>query len=66
MLYGITSERKRVEELRMHLAWRWFTELHLHHPVPTSSEGLRTGKLAITDDANPPHQFARLQGTGVQ
>jgi hypothetical protein len=24
-LYGITSERKRVEELRMHLAWRWFT-----------------------------------------
>src|ERR1700737_524864 len=24
-LYGITSERKLVEELRMHLAWRWFT-----------------------------------------
>jgi transposase len=23
-LYGITSERKLVEELRMHLAWRWF------------------------------------------
>ena len=22
-LYGITSERKLVEELRMHLAWRW-------------------------------------------
>ena len=26
-LYGITSERKLVEELRMHLAWRWFTSL---------------------------------------
>src|ERR1041384_3443833 len=23
-LYGITSERRLVEELRMHLAWRWF------------------------------------------
>jgi transposase len=28
-LYGITSERKLVEELRMHLAWRWFTGLAL-------------------------------------
>jgi transposase len=26
-LYGITSERKLVEELRMHLAWRRFTGL---------------------------------------
>ena len=26
-LYGVTSERKLVEELRMHLAWRWFTRL---------------------------------------
>jgi hypothetical protein len=26
-LYGMTSERKLVEELRMHLAWRWFTGL---------------------------------------
>jgi transposase len=24
-LYGITSERKLIEELRMDLAWRWFT-----------------------------------------
>ena len=35
-LYGITNERKLVEELRMHLAWRWFTGLGfdqeiLHH-----------------------------------
>jgi transposase len=27
-LYGITSERKLVEELRMHLAWRWL----VHRP----------------------------------
>jgi hypothetical protein len=26
-LYGIASERKLVEELRMHLAWCWFTGL---------------------------------------
>ena len=26
-LYGISSERKLLEELRMHLAWRWFTGL---------------------------------------
>jgi transposase len=26
-LYGIPSERKLVEELRMHLAGRWFTGL---------------------------------------
>src|SRR5437016_1540337 len=35
-LYAITSERKLVEELRVHLAWRWFTGLGfdqeiLHH-----------------------------------
>jgi hypothetical protein len=31
-LYGVTSERKLLEELPMHLAWRWFTnELDLWH-----------------------------------
>ena len=25
-LYGVTTERKLVEELEMHLAWRWFTD----------------------------------------
>jgi transposase len=24
-LYGITSERRLMEEVRMHLAYRWFT-----------------------------------------
>jgi transposase len=36
-LYGITSERKLVEELRMHLAWRWFTRLSFDQEVPHHS-----------------------------
>jgi transposase len=36
-LYGVTSERKLVEELRMHLAWRWFTGLGFDEEVPHHS-----------------------------
>jgi transposase len=36
-LYGITSERKLVEELGMHLAWRWFTGLGFHQEIPHHS-----------------------------
>jgi transposase len=36
-LYGVTSERKLVEELRMHLAWRWFTGLSFDQEVPHHS-----------------------------
>src|SRR6266480_2856828 len=36
-LYGITSERKLVEEMRMHLAWRWFTGLSFDQEVPHHS-----------------------------
>jgi len=36
-LYGITSERKLVDELRMHLAWRWFTGLSFDHEIPHHS-----------------------------
>ena len=36
-LYGISSERKLVEELRMHLAWRWFTGLSFDQEVPHHS-----------------------------
>ena len=36
-LYGITSERRLVEELRMHLAWRWFTGLGFDQEVPHHS-----------------------------
>src|ERR1700677_5049130 len=33
-LYGISSERKLVEELRMHLAWRWFAGLGFDQEIP--------------------------------
>jgi len=36
-LYGINSERKLVEELRMHLAWRWFTGLGFDQEMPHHS-----------------------------
>src|SRR6202140_1133424 len=36
-LYGITSERTLVEELRMHLAWRWFTGLGFDQEIPHHS-----------------------------
>ena len=36
-LYGISSERKLVEELRMRLAWRWFTGLGFDQEVPHHS-----------------------------
>jgi transposase len=36
-LYGITSERNLVEELGMHLAWRWFTGLGFDQSIPHHS-----------------------------
>ena len=36
-LYGVTSERKLVEELQMHLAWRWFTGLSFDQENPHHS-----------------------------
>src|SRR5215475_837127 len=36
-VYGITRERKLLEELRMHLAWRWFTGLGFDQEIPHHS-----------------------------
>src|ERR1700758_5434394 len=36
-LYGISSERKLIDELRMHLAWRWFTGLGFDQEIPHHS-----------------------------
>ena len=36
-LYGVSSERKLVEELGMHLAWRWFTGLSFDEEIPHHS-----------------------------
>ncbi len=46
-LYGVSSERKLVEELRMHLAWRWFTGLGFDQEVPNHS--LRSRRIATGD-----------------
>src|SRR5438445_11680189 len=36
-LYGITSERHLLEEVRMHLAYRWFTRLDFEQEIPDHS-----------------------------
>ena len=42
-LYGITSERRLMEEVRMHLAYRWFTRLGIEQAIPDHSTFSRTG-----------------------
>jgi transposase len=36
-LYGITSERRLLEEVRMHLAYRWFSRLGFEKEIPDHS-----------------------------
>lgn len=36
-LYGITSERRLLEKVRMHLAYRWFTRLDFEQEIPDHS-----------------------------
>src|SRR5712691_11107698 len=36
-LYGITSERRLLDEVRMHLAYRWFTRLGFEQQIPDHS-----------------------------
>jgi transposase len=36
-LYGITSERRLLEEVRMHLAYRWFSRLGFEQEIPDHS-----------------------------
>jgi transposase len=54
-LYGITSERRLVEELRMHLAWRWFTGLGFDQEIPhhsTFSKNKGSERRSILRSAN--------------
>jgi hypothetical protein len=37
--YGITSERRLMEEVRMHLAYRWFSRLGFDLAAPTQMAG---------------------------
>jgi transposase len=46
-LYGLTSERKLVEELRMHLAWRWFTSLGFDQEFRITPRSRKTGMGAF-------------------
>src|SRR5712671_6320507 len=56
-LYGNTSERKLAEELRMHLAWRWFTglgfrsgdseSLHVLEKPPRTVSGIEVVRGAV-------------------
>ena len=36
-LYGITSEWRLLDEVRMHLAYRWFTRLGFEQEIPDHS-----------------------------
>ena len=36
-LYGMTSERRLLEEVRMNLAYRWFTRLDFEQEIPDHS-----------------------------
>jgi transposase len=36
-LYGLTSERRLLEEVKMHLAYRWFTRLGFDQEIPDHS-----------------------------
>jgi transposase len=40
-LYGVTGERRLMEELRMHLAWRWFTGSGFDQEIPHHSTFFR-------------------------
>ena len=46
-LYGISSERKLVEELRMHLAWRWFTGLGFDQEIPRTRREEREERAIV-------------------
>jgi transposase len=41
--FGITSERRLIEELRTHLAWRWFTGLTFDQNIPHHSTSSTNG-----------------------
>ena len=46
-LYGISSERRPLEEVRMHLAYRWFTRLGFEQESPDHSTFLQESARPI-------------------
>jgi transposase len=68
-LYGITSERKLVEELRMHLAWRWSTGLGFdqeisHHSTFSKNRHGRFQESKLFEQLYE-EIVARCQGAGL-
>jgi transposase len=48
-LYGISSERRLLEEVKMHLAYRWFTRLGFEQEVPDLSFAKMLAGRRISD-----------------
>jgi len=64
-LYGITSEPKLVEELRMHLAWRWFTGLGFDRDLQSPNSARPTHKRPHSGQFEYPDRSSSLvQPTG--
>jgi len=63
-LYGISSERKLIEELRMHLAWRWFTGLGFDEEIPHHStfSKNRHGRFPEPSPHNPNYVLPLIGG----
>src|ERR1700694_4066236 len=59
-LYGITSERKLVDELRMHLAWRWFTGLGFDQELPNHSTFSKNRHGRFQQSGLFPEVFERI------
>ena len=59
-LYGISSERRLIEELRMHLAWRWFTGLGFDQEIPHHSTFSKNRHGRFQESKLFEHLFERL------
>jgi transposase len=59
-LYGVSSERKLIEELRMHLAWRWFTGLGFDQEIPHPSTFSKNRHGRFQESKLFEHLFERI------
>ena len=62
-LYGITSERRLLEEVKMHLAYRWFTTAGLWSRVASPCASVASDRLSgmgewLTVSSHPPYEAA--------
>jgi len=64
-LYGVTSERKLVEEPHMHLAWRWFTGLGFDHEIPHHSTFSKNQEGRFAGSNLFEHLFEEVVGGSI-